>query len=79
VLVDDGQVVVNVPAVAVERVVDTTGAGDAFTAALAVAIAEGRTLPEAARFAAVAGAHAVTVAEVVPALPYRADVEARPA
>lgn len=77
VLVDDGTVVVTVPPVPVEHVVDTTGAGDAFTAALAVALAEGRALDDAARFAAVAGAHAVTVAEVIPALPHRADVEAR--
>lgn len=75
--VDDGTVVIAVPPVPVERVVDTTGAGDAFTAALAVALAEGHPLDDAARFAAVAGAHAVTVAEVIPALPSRADVEAR--
>jgi ribokinase len=50
-------------------VVDTTGAGDAFTAALAVALAEGRELVDAVRFAAAAGAHTVTVAGVVPALP----------
>jgi len=66
----------HVPGVAVP-VVDTTGAGDAFTSALAVALAEGRPLLEAVRFAVVAGALAVTRLGVVPALPTRAEVEAR--
>jgi ribokinase len=61
--------------VPVASVVDTTGAGDAFTAALAVALAEGATMNAAARFAARAGAHAVTIAEVVPSLPHRGDLE----
>jgi ribokinase len=64
-----------VPGVPVE-VVDTTGAGDAFTCALGVALAEGRPLPEAVRFAVHAGALACTRLGVIPALPYRADVEA---
>jgi len=59
---------------AVDHVVDTSGAGDSFTAALAVAIAEGRSLVEAARFAAAAGAHAVTIAGVIPSLPTRDDL-----
>lgn len=37
-------------------VVDTTGAGDAFTAALAVALARGRGLPDAVAWASAAGA-----------------------
>ncbi len=41
-------------------VVDTTAAGDAFTAALGVGIAQGRTLPQAAKFANAAGALACT-------------------
>ncbi|WP_031507882.1 ribokinase [Streptomyces megasporus] len=57
-------------------VVDTTGAGDSFTAALAVALAEGRDLDQAARFAAAAGAHTVTIAGVVPALPTRDQLNA---
>ena len=57
-------------------VVDTTGAGDAFTSALAVALAERRPLLEAVRFAACAGALACTRLGVIPALPSRAEVEA---
>lgn len=75
VIVDDGDGRDRIPALPVAPVVDTTGAGDAFTAALAVALAEGRTLREAASFAVAAGAAAVMVAEVVPALPTRARVE----
>ncbi|MFB9546859.1 ribokinase [Micromonospora sagamiensis] len=71
----DGQRV-RVDPVRVPRVVDTTGAGDAFTGALAVALARGDALTDAVRFAAAAGAHAVGVAEVIPALPYPDDVAA---
>lgn len=74
VVADTSGVIVLDP-VHVASVVDTTGAGDAFAAALAVGLVEGMTLVEAAHFAAAAGAYAVTIAEVVPALPRRADVE----
>lgn len=57
-------------------VVDTTGAGDAFTAALAVELAAGASTDVAVRFAARAGAHAVSIHEVIPALPHRADLAA---
>ena len=54
-----GAQVVEVAAVAVEAV-DTTGCGDAFTGALAQQIAAGRSLADAARFAARVGAFAAT-------------------
>lgn len=57
-------------------VMDTTGAGDSFSAALAVALAERRELRDAVRFANGAGALAVSVDEVIPSLPRRADLEA---
>jgi ribokinase len=63
-----------VPGVAVE-VVDTTGAGDAFNAGLAVALAEGRSLVEAVQYANCAGALACTRLGVIPALAYRAQVD----
>jgi ribokinase len=57
--------------------VDATGAGDAFVGALAVALAEGADLVEAARFGAAAGACAVEVVGAEPSFPRRAAVEAR--
>lgn len=63
-----------VPSVPVD-VVDTTGAGDAFNAGLAVALAEGCKLSDAVRFAAVCGAQACTKVGVIPALPARATVD----
>lgn len=58
------------------KVVDTTGAGDAFNAGFAVARAEGATLADAARFGTVVGSLTCTGSEVIPALPDRATVEA---
>jgi ribokinase len=69
-----GGKVVRVPGFAVD-VVDTTAAGDAFNGALAVALAEGRALPDALRFANAAGALACTRRGAQPSLPARADVE----
>jgi ribokinase len=74
-LVDDKQSRMYVPAIPPRQIVDTTGAGDAFAAALAVAITEGQPLLEAAHFAAAAGAHAVSIAQVIPSLPYRRDLD----
>jgi len=56
-------------------VVDTTGAGDAFAAGLAVALGEGKRLEEAAAFAVCCGSLACTAAEVIPSLPGREQVE----
>jgi ribokinase len=58
-------------------VVDTTGAGDAFTAAFAVALGEGCADLEAVRWGCAAGAHMVERAGVIPGLPTRAQLEAR--
>jgi ribokinase len=55
---------------------DTTGAGDAFCGAFAVAIAEGADALAAARFAAAAGAIATTRAGAVPSLPRRSEIDA---
>jgi ribokinase len=52
--------------------VDATGAGDAFAAALAVSLAEGQALPNAAHFANAAAALATTKLGAQPALPKRA-------
>jgi ribokinase len=58
-------------------VVDTTGAGDAFTAAFAVALAEGLSDLEAVRWGCAAGAHMVEHPGVIPGLPTRAQLERR--
>lgn len=55
--------------------VDSTAAGDAFAAALAVAIAEGQTIEQAVRFACAAGTIATTSFGAQPAMPGRAAVE----
>lgn len=57
--------------------VDTTAAGDAFAAALGVALGEGKTLAEAVRFATRAAALKVTRLGAR-ALPTRAEVDAMP-
>jgi ribokinase len=69
---DDGAT--HIPAVRVEAV-DPTGAGDSFTAALAVALAEGLSLREAARKASVVAALTVTRIGTQAAFPTRAEVE----
>jgi ribokinase len=65
---------VQVPAFSVD-VVDTTGASDAFSAALTAAIAEGVPLEEAVRRANAAGALAVTKFGTIPAMPTRRAVD----
>lgn len=57
------------------RVVDTVGAGDAFNGALAVALAEGRLLPEAAAWANAAAALATTRPGAQTALPLRNEID----
>jgi ribokinase len=56
-------------------VVDPTGAGDAFTAAFAVALGEGAEVYEAVRFGSAAGSWAVRIAGAEPSLPTRAQLE----
>ncbi len=55
--------------------VDSLGAGDAFAAALAVALAEGRALGDAMGWAAAAGALTTTRTGVFDALPWRKELE----
>ncbi|MEV4659227.1 ribokinase [Micromonospora sp. NPDC049301] len=65
---------VHVPAVRVD-VVDSTAAGDAFTAALAVGWGEGRDLVDAVRWASAAGAACVRRLGASVALPRRAEID----
>lgn len=57
--------------------VDTTGAGDAFTGAVAARLADGSTLADAARYASVAAALAATKKGTQTAYPTVAEVAAR--
>lgn len=57
------------------EVIDTVGAGDAFSGALAVALADGLDLVTAARWACAAGAFAVTRPGAQGALPSRREIE----
>jgi ribokinase len=56
--------------------VDTTAAGDAFAAALAVRLAEKTPIAEAVRFACAAGALAASRPGAQPAMPTLADIDA---
>ena len=74
--VDSGFGITLVRAIPAARVVDTTGAGDSFTAALAVALVAGEPLESAVLRAAAAGCHAVTIEGVIDALPTAQETDA---
>jgi len=74
-VVADGRTATVVPAFPVTPV-DTVAAGDIFNACLAVALAEGRTLAEAVRFASAGAAISVTRAGAQDSAPIRRDIEA---
>jgi ribokinase len=74
-LIAEGERVRRVHAYDVD-VVDATAAGDAFNAALGVALAEGQPLVDAVVFANAVGAITVTRYGAVPALPTREEVAA---
>lgn len=74
VLVIDSHAARQAPGFRVE-VVDTTGAGDAFNAGLAVSLARGLDIEEACRFANAVGAMAVRSAGAQSSLPDAAEVE----
>jgi ribokinase len=57
------------------KAVDSTGAGDIFNGALSVALAEGKTVLDAVRFANAAAALSVTRPGAQPSAPTRADIE----
>ncbi|GHA82649.1 ribokinase [Streptomyces termitum] len=58
------------------RAVDTTAAGDTFAGVLAVALAEGRPVPEALARAGTAAALSVRREGASTSMPYRAEIEA---
>lgn len=69
----DGQVIAEAAPPCVDAV-DTTGAGDTFTAALTQALVEGQPPDQALKFACAAGALATTTMGAQPSLPNRESV-----
>lgn len=57
------------------KAVDTVAAGDSFNGALAVALTEGKTLPQAVRFANAMGALTVQINGAIPSLHTRMQLE----
>lgn len=64
----------HIPAPAVEAV-DTTAAGDVFNGALAVALSQGKSVPEAAEFACYAAAISVTRLGAQSSAPYKNEID----
>ncbi len=64
----------HIPAFAVEKVIDTTGAGDAFNGAFAASLAENPDLQSAIRFASAGAALAVTRNGAADAMAVRSDI-----
>ncbi len=66
----------HVPAVRVGPVVETTGAGDAFNGAMALALARGAAALDAVKFGCTVAGISVTRAGTAPSMPSLAEVEA---
>ena len=58
------------------KVIDTTGAGDAFNGGFAYALAEGLSLIEAIRFGSATAALSVTRLGTAPAMPFQSEIKA---
>lgn len=56
--------------------VDTTGAGDTFVGTLAVALGEGRSVPESLAWASSAAALCVQRAGASTSMPFRSEIDA---
>ena len=67
---------VHVPVISAGKVLDTTGAGDAFNGGFAVALTEGRDVVDAIRFGCATAGISVTRAGTAPAMPSRAEIDA---
>ncbi|KAH7512750.1 hypothetical protein FEM48_Zijuj12G0123500 [Ziziphus jujuba var. spinosa] len=70
----EGEEPIKQPIISVEKVLDTTGAGDTFTASFAVALVEGKSRKECLRFAAAAASLCVQVKGAIPSMPDRKSV-----
>ncbi|KAG0455337.1 hypothetical protein HPP92_024629 [Vanilla planifolia] len=72
-----GEEMIRQPAIPVSEVVDTTGAGDTFTAAFGVALVEGLTMDACLEFAAAAASLCIEVKGTIPSMPDRKAVVER--
>lgn len=72
-LTEDGNTIVQ-PSILAPSVLDTTGAGDTFTAAYAVALVEGQSLADSLQFAAAAASLCVRIKGAIPSMPDRKAV-----
>lgn len=75
-LVKNAKLAEHVPAIDAGPVVETTGAGDAFAGGFAVALAEGKDIVAATRFACAVAGISVTRPGTAPSMPNRAEVDA---
>ena len=66
----------HIPAFNAGPVVETTGAGDAFNGGFAVALSEGKSPEEAARFGSATAAISVTRPGTAPSMPARSEIDA---
>ena len=74
-LVKNARLVQHVPAFDAGPVVETTGAGDAFSGGFAVALAEGMDIVSAVRFGCAVAGISVTRPGTAPSMPQRSEVE----
>lgn len=65
----------HIPVVSAGKVVDTTGAGDAFNGGFAAALARGESPETAARFGSATAGISVTRMGTAPSMPMRAETE----
>jgi len=72
----DGARATHLPPMTAGAVVDTTGAGDAFNGGFAAALAEGRDMLDALRFATATASVSVTRPGTAASMPTRAEIEA---
>ncbi|XP_077227462.1 pfkB-like carbohydrate kinase family protein [Tasmannia lanceolata] len=70
----EGEEPIQQPVISAPQVLDTTGAGDTFTAAFAVALVEGKSKEESLKFAAAAASLCIQVKGAIPSMPDRKTV-----
>ncbi|VVA18927.1 PREDICTED: ribokinase [Prunus dulcis] len=70
----EGEEPIKQSVISAAKVLDTTGAGDTFTASFAVALVEGKSKRECLRFAAAAASLCVQVKGAIPSMPERKSV-----